>query len=291
MRRLGLVLLATGSLAATAQASILPDNNLWLQDNLEANTGITQEQFDAVINETSAIFAPIIQSFGGQLAVQHLWTDPTVNANASQSGNTWNVNMYGGLARRAEVTRDGFSMVLCHEIGHHLGGFPFVSNWAADEGQADYFATHACPQLLWGMDTAGNAAARAEIPATPKAKCDAVYNTEDAQNLCYRTVIAGKHLADLLGALGGTEASYDTPDTSVVRTTNHAHPAAQCRLDTYIAGALCTNDYDKTVIAGKDLGAGRNGTEAESRSATQYCASRDNFEFGTRPTCWFHPGI
>ena len=28
--------------------------------------------------------------------------------------------MYGGLARRAEVTEDGFAMVLCHELGHHV---------------------------------------------------------------------------------------------------------------------------------------------------------------------------
>lgn len=291
MRRFGLMVLAWGSLAATAQAKFLPDNSLFLQDNLEANTGITEQQFNDVINETKAIFAPIVASFGATLVVNNRWTDPTVNANASQSGNTWTVNMYGGLARRVEVSRDAFSMVLCHEIGHHLGGFPFVSSWAADEGQSDYFATHACPELLWGNDTSGNAAARAEIPATPKMKCDSVYQTEGAQNLCYRTVIAGKHLADLLGALGGTTASYDTPDTSAVTSTNHAHPAAQCRLDTYIAGALCTNDYDRTVIAGKDLGAGRNGTEAEARSANQYCASRDNFAFGTRPTCWFKPGI
>ncbi len=182
-------------------------------------------------------------------------------------------------------------MVLCHELGHHLGGFPFVSSWAADEGQSDYFATHACPSLLWGDDMVGNAAARAQIPATPKMQCDAVYATEGAQNLCYRTVIAGKHLADLLGALGGTTASYETPDTTVVTATSHSHPRAQCRLDTYTAGALCTNDYEKAVIAGKDRGANRNDRESETISANQYCASRDNFTYGTRPTCWFKPGI
>ena len=72
----------------------------------------------------------------------------TVNANASQRGRTWIVNMYGGLARRPEITPDGFAMVLCHELGHHMGGFPFVSGWAANEGQSDLFATLSCGRIL-----------------------------------------------------------------------------------------------------------------------------------------------
>jgi Zn-dependent protease with chaperone function len=53
--------------------------------------------------------------------------------------------MFGGLARDPLVTKDGFSAVICHEIGHHIAGAPRKGfSWASNEGQADYFATTKC---------------------------------------------------------------------------------------------------------------------------------------------------
>jgi hypothetical protein len=282
--------LASATVAATALASFLPENNLYLQDEFEQAANLTQSDFNAVIARATQIYTPIMSQFGGTFRVSANWNDSTVNASATQLGGIWQVNMYGGLARRPEVTIDGFTLVVCHEIGHHLGGFPFVSIWGADEGQADYYATTHCAQQFWGDELEKNATFRDVIPAGPKAKCDAAWRTEDAQNLCYRTMMAGKSLADLLSALGDTTADFDTPDTHVVRTTNHDHPEGQCRLDTYMAGATCTQDYEKDIIPGKSFGSSRNGREAEGESAQHYCASRD-FEQGTRPLCWFHPAI
>jgi hypothetical protein len=287
------ILTVGACVSATAQASFLPENDLYLQDSLtkKSPTGITQDQFNAAITKANGIFTPLISALGGRLDIRGNWTDATVNASATQSFGTWVVNMYGGLARRQEVTADGFAMVLCHEIGHHLGGFPFVSSWGADEGQADYFATSHCARLLWGSEPEVNAQSRDTIEAYPKSLCDDVYQTEDAQNLCYREMLAGKSLANLLGALGGDSVAYDTPDTSVVSRTDHNHPAAQCRLDTYMAAALCSQTWDSSVIPGKRNGTGRNDAQAEGESAQYYCASRDQWSHGTRPTCWFHPGI
>src|SRR6478609_9034269 len=75
---------------------------------------------------------------------------------------TYRVHMYGGLARRPEVTPDGFTLVVCHEVGHHFGGYPFVRDayWAANDGQADYFSTLACARRLWQNQPADNALAR-----------------------------------------------------------------------------------------------------------------------------------
>lgn len=42
-------------------------------------------------------------------------------------------------------------------------------------------------------------------------------------------------------ALLGREAktpAFDTPDTTVVKKTNHEHPKAQCRLDTTHSGSI-----------------------------------------------------
>lgn len=128
----------------------LPDNDLWREDN-KILSNITEEEFYSVIDEMRAIYAPIIRGFGGWFVLSGNWDDSTVNAYASRSGAEYHVNMFGGLARRPEVTLDGFRMVICHEIGHHLGGFP-NEGWASYEGQSDYYATHACAKKIMSKD-------------------------------------------------------------------------------------------------------------------------------------------
>lgn len=279
-------------LSSSAFADFMPPNNLHLQDGLLRGQNLTEKDFNEVIDEAEAIYKPLLKSTqNSTLKVNRLWTNNTVNASAIQFGNGWEVNMYGGLARRPEITRDGFAIVLCHEIGHHMGGYPFASNWAADEGQSDYFATLSCGRLLWKNELAKNAESREIIEDLPKAKCDATFETEDEQNLCYRLMIAGKSTADLLSALGGTKAAWNTPDKKVVGSTYHMHPEGQCRLDTYMQGALCTTKFDETLIPGKSLGNKRNSADAERESARVTCTQFDDFEVGYRPLCWFKPAL
>jgi hypothetical protein len=275
--------------ASQAQADFLPPNDLWNEDGLLRVAGITQDDFNQAIDEAEAYYKPIVASFGGTLKVNRLWSNSTVNASALQSGSSWQVNMYGGLARRPEVTRDGFALVLCHEIGHHLGGYPFSSSWAANEGESDYFATLSCGRQLWKDDHATNANYRDIVDPIPKALCDKAWDNEQDQNLCYRMTDAGHSLASLLAALGGTRADFSTPDKSVVKVTNNAHPAGQCRLDTYTAGAICTKEWDVKVIPGRDLGSQRNSKDAEQDSLRYTCNQAEGLAYGYRPTCWFKP--
>ncbi|MBC7658485.1 MAG: hypothetical protein H7249_02125 [Chitinophagaceae bacterium] len=283
-----LLLTSAISFGSSAYATFLPPNNLYLQDN-KRDAKMTQATFNEVIDEAIAYYQPLMSSkFGSDFVVNRRWSDSTVNAYATQTLGSWEVNMFGGLARRPETTRDGFALVLCHEIGHHLGGYPFVSDWASNEGQADYFATLSCAHDLWKNQTAKNALSRDLIDAYPKSLCDDVWKTEPEQNLCYRTLLGGKSLAALLSALSGTEADWQTPDTSVVDQTFDAHPEGQCRLDTYIAGALCAQKFDATVIPGKSLGSRNNSTAAE-RVSGKYTCLQTSFTTGPRPLCWFKP--
>lgn len=285
-----LMVISSTTLAHTHVAKKLcdwmPANTLHLKDNLEAAGGITEAQFNAVIDKAELIYKPMFEEFGATLTVARLWSDSTVNASAEQPTETlWKVNMYGGLARRPEVTEDGFAMVLCHEIGHHLGGYPYVQEWAADEGQSDIYATSACAFKIFKTNLSLSAKATVSIPDSLKAKCDASYAAAADRDICYRAIVAGKSLADLLGALGGTAVGYETPDTSTVSRTNHAHPAAQCRFDTYAAGAFCgSGKWDYKLIPGKSF-ADRNSVEAQTEAFDHSCEAGD----GSRPKCWFAP--
>lgn len=275
--------LASPAIAFQGERTFMPENNLHLQPS--AVGGITQEQFNAVLDRAQKTYGPIIRQFGAKLTIDRRWNDNTVNASADQpNAKNWRIHMYGGLARRAEVTEDGFAMVVCHELGHHLAGYPFVESWAANEGQSDIFATGACAFRLFATNVELSAQAMAELPEPIKQKCDAAHAEENRDN-CYRAMQAGKSLGDLLAALNGDTVSFDTPDTKVVRRTRHEHPAAQCRLDTYVAGAICGNSkWDYALIPGKNI-ANRNSRQAQTEAFDHSCVDGD----GARPRCWFAP--
>lgn len=269
--------------AFESQRSFMPPNDLDLE---ELDGGMTEAQFNAVLDRVNAIYAPIITSFGATLTINRRWTDNTVNASAEQPTPTnWRLNMYGGLARRPEVTEDGFAMVVCHELGHHIGGYPFVQDWASNEGQSDMHATGACAAKLFTTNLELAAVANDVLPQEMKDKCDAAH-PENERETCYRSIVAGKSLADLLAALGNTgPVDYMTPDASVVTRTNHNHPAAQCRLDSYVAGALCdAKKWNYALIPGKAM-SNRNSMEAQTEAYSVSCPDGP----GARPRCWFAP--
>ncbi|MCA2959686.1 MAG: proprotein convertase P-domain-containing protein [Silvanigrellales bacterium] len=286
-------LFALSSLAASpAWASILPPNDLHLRDNPSILANMTEEQFNDIINEVVAIYKPLAAAQGATLKTNNLWSNTTVNASAQQNGNEWIINMYGGLARRAEVTPDGFAMVVCHELGHHFGGFVFYGNndWASSEGQSDYFATQSCARQIWRSQLAENAAYASEVTGTEKQKCDGTWSTGNDRNLCYRTVAAGKSLATLLSALNnGGVPKTDTPDRTQVRTTLTSHPQAQCRLDTYFAGSLCKAEFDENVIPARNHPSGQTSIAAEEVAAQSSCMAATGWVSGNRPRCWFAP--
>lgn len=285
---LALVVGASRTSFADQGCIFMPENNLHLE-KLDEPSNIDEKMFNDLIDQVTKIYEPIIDGHKAELKVNRLWDDKTVNASANQTGNSWILNMYGGLARRPEITPDGFQMVVCHELGHHLGGFPLKgARWAGNEGQADYFATQSCAHEIWKDQKDVNAASRKDVPSKVKAACDAQWTTTAEQNLCYRTALAGQSLANLLAKLGNLGVpDFSKPDATVVKKTNDNHPKAQCRLDTYYQGALCTKHFDMQVIPGKDHPSGQGSAEAEQEAEKFSCGGVYMKDPGIRPTCWF----
>lgn len=271
-----------------------PPNNLDLEDNLmleKSATGVTEAKFRAIVSDMQKLYAPIVAAHGGVLTINPNWADSTVNAYATQNGSDWHVEMFGGLARRPEITEDGFRMVVCHELGHHLGGFAFYGpyDWAAVEGQADYFANQVCAKKVFGVpDTVlGLVKYKAAIPKKMADKCDDVYYSQMDRAVCYRSFAGGQSLANLLARMSmERQPSIDTPSTSVVRATYKAHPRAQCRLDTYIAASLCVKKFDDAVIPGLNHPDNQDSLGAELEAYKYSCAGSN---VGARPRCWFFP--
>jgi hypothetical protein len=115
------------------------------------------------------------------------------------------------------------------------------------------------------------------------------------RDLCARIALASKSLADLFGSLEGHTVNYGTPDTHVVSQTITSHPAAQCRLDTYLAGGLCGVFFNFDIIPGIGDPIGQNSVHAELTAATTSCfpasalMDTPGYNGFDRPGCWFAP--
>ncbi|MEX1100133.1 MAG: hypothetical protein WEB87_06890, partial [Bacteriovoracaceae bacterium] len=209
---------------------IVPENDLNIPVNAKSISTIDEAEFNAVIDKVSAIYDPIVTQMGGTLNVERNWDDGTVNAYASRRGGTWNVHMFGGLARHETITSDGFALVVCHEIGHHIGGAPkkggWFGAWATNEGQADYFSTAKCLRRTFRAEDNASIVAKLNVPKVVVDKCSEQFSSEEDRLICQRGSMAGMSTAKLFQALRNqTEApEFDTPDTKVVSKTDHNHP-------------------------------------------------------------------
>jgi len=278
------LLISIPSIACTpdAREGFVPKNNLKIFANQKSINGITEEQFNDVITKVETIYAPIISGMGATLQIERKWEDPTVNAYAQQMGKTWKVSMFGGLARHETITYDAMALVVCHEIGHHIGGAPrkispWSSPWASNEGQADYFATLKCLRRTWINDNNAEIVKTLNAPKMVTDLCKKTYKSDKVdQALCVRTSMAGKSVSDLFSSLSKLpETKFDTPDSKVVSSTDDNHPKAQCRLDTYYQGSLCDIAFTDDV------------SQKDEVLATCHPSKGD--KIGMRPLCWFKP--
>jgi hypothetical protein len=260
---------AKGHGQTVVSPGFLPENKLRIPVGDMHALGIQENVFNRVLDRVQKIYGPIIAKKGGKLVIDRNWEDATVNAYAMQNGAEWHIAMFGGLARHEAITEDGFALVACHEIGHHIGGFPKKMGWATNEGGADYFATLKCLRLVL------NSTPRKVDPVVVKA-CSSRYRNRTERARCEGGSMAGYSVTKLFTDLGGEKAvSFTTPDPAVVEETDDSHPAAQCRLDTYFQGALCTKPLRD------ELG------ENEPHSGA--CTRKQGYNVGLRPRCWFKP--
>lgn len=302
LRRSMLVLVASLALPSLGLATILPLNDLHRHDRVRRTKHIDEQKFLEIGERIGAHFAPIVSKHGGVLKMEMDWEDHTVNAYAKreEGSNEWIVHMFGGLARREEVTPDAFTMVVCHELGHHLAGYPFKEGrWAASEGQSDYYASQVCARELWKNEHEENERARREVSKEVAFACNMNWRKREDRDLCYRVSNAGIALATLLSRINNrpVDPAMTSRDKSAVDFTFENHPDAQCRLDTYLSGALCNRPFDIEIIPGLPRGReeGRNTASAERHAMRFSCRQekdldpRRSIRYGARPLCWFKP--
>ena len=133
--------------------------------------------------------------------------NPRINAEITKSNNIVMIEIMGGMLGHPRLNENAFRMLLCHELGHFLGGEPLKSRggWSSTEGQADYFSGSTCPRML-GMDE--NSVLDGSLRLT------SIYAEVMREPI----------------------PRMDRCDQTRVPRTNYGYPKVQCRLDTIIAG-------------------------------------------------------
>lgn len=253
-----------------------PNSTMRIPVGTSKNFGIDRARYDKVLDRIETIFGPRIRALGGQLVVERSWNSDEVNASAMRWGNQYIINMYGGLARHPLITEEGFTMVACHEVGHHLGGAPKTMGWATNEGGSDYYSSLKC--MRWFYEGADNEAWAKSVSHDTVAvnQCKAQYPDREDYLICLRSAAGALSIAACFADVDKVANTFrfDTPDPAIVTRTNNGHPDTQCRLDTLFAGAICKAPLS-TPVSGSDPKAGS-------------CVQGTDL-LGWRPLCWFKP--
>lgn len=245
---------------------------------LSAKPELSHKQFTAVIAKVAALYAYDYSIHGkGDLELDSDWDNPVANAEAWQGlfkdSRRWGIKIWGGLARVAGMTEDALALIVCHEFGHQFGGgnMGYTGQFQVrlqTEGGADFYAAGTCAKRLWAETYAANRKARkAALSRSDLApalrRCTQTYSQENAQNICIRTMAAALtaatryfHVydprADSPPSLHRRDASK--PDITLgTEAYVEAYPSPQCRLDLYLAGALCPKVIPRQVIPGWDI--------------------------------------
>lgn len=238
--------------------------------------GLSEAEYNAAIDKVESIYSPIVASMGKRLVIDRDWTS---QSNVALAMKNFFIIIPGGLARAEAMTQDALSLFVCHELGHSLGGAPKRVHpnlvWSSVEGQADYWATAKCLKRVFDHDDNETLLKSISVPPELSSKCELAHLNKKDMYLCIRSGMAG--LAAMRSVRVATSVSFETPDSLVVSSLNESYPSDQCRLDTYLQGALCTKPFDDSTT--------------QSDQVAGNCNAAEGLVLGARPLCWYKPSV
>lgn len=264
-----------------SKVSIIPENDMTNPPlRVKDLDGVSEHDFNTVASTILKLYAPVVKEKANVALVMNSdWKDATVNAFASREVDTWTIHVAGGLARAKGMTKDSLALIICHELGHQLGGAPrtfLYDGWPSAEGQADYWATSKCLKKYYNELKNEEVKLDTHVPEKLLSQCSSQYKNYADIKICLRTMMASVEFALFLNELPDIKIPIDLEgfDSREVKGTNtNDYPRPQCRFDTLVQGALCNVSFDI----------------ATSETDAKIGQCNDMTKPGTRPRCWYKP--
>jgi hypothetical protein len=181
-----------------------------LSDSLKIDkvdlTSIEMKSMEDTVGRFESTMLPKIPS-DHEIIIRLEALSPRVNAEIVKENGSVSIVVWGGMLSHPKMSPATLNLLLCHELGHYLGGPPLKSRtgWSSTEGQSDYYSTSNCLKDL-GVD---------ETQFINSAIALTAIYAEATQQL-------PPHLEEC--------------DQTVATRMNYGYPTIQCRLDTLIAG-------------------------------------------------------
>ncbi|UOF01355.1 M48 family metalloprotease [Bdellovibrio reynosensis] len=166
-----------------------------------------------------------------------------VNAQAIQFFGDKAVMVMAGLNHIEGITTDDLALVLCHELGHHFAGAPYLPSmsgerWASAEGMADFWAMKQCfPKIFKFLPQVSRPAS-----ASTTRFCS-LQSSRLNETFCIRSTEASLFIAQLSAKTSKNHSapSIEKLGAPKVTETLTDYPTPQCRLDTFISGMVGRN--------------------------------------------------
>lgn len=233
-----------------------------------------------VENEYNPIF---ISELGSPLKIELDEDSPNYVGGIDFRNGIYSIQLGSDFEKEEGITIDSYAAILCHEIGHALGGLPKKINssngeisWSSTEAQSDYFSSTICLKKIFKLLPSENS--NLMIPENIRKDCELAFtksNSDDDKKICMRTAQAGyelmTYLFQLFSKYGGPQKYNYKPELTQKELSNESsknlYPNLQCRLDTIVAGALCV--------------------EQKNDFQDGFCEKAEGYTIGLRPSCWY----
>ena len=235
-------------------------------------------RFQSVIDHFENTWSETLnREFSKKLIFNVDFEDERVNASCSRDDdNNPILKIRGGLLRHPQMNEEVLNFLLCHELGHFMGGAPksfrgrsTKRSWSSVEGQADYFAATKCLPKIYSNEIMTLDFSKSNLI---KDKVKSVCEGEVCSRVVYSGLLAARFFASL--KKGSTVPEIGRSERYYPSETLQKHPTPQCRLDTVVSAVKCEIDYSY-LMDDLDISIGA-------------CIKKEINLSGERASCWFN---
>ena len=228
--------------------------------------------FNETLHEARIFFSPIYKKHGKELTIIGDWSYDENNAKAmAYTTNHFFIEVYGGALKAKGTNKDSLRAMICHEVGHHIGGAPYVPRYYEDyylfrgssEGQADYYAAQRCLKNWFSGENHWRELEKYRFSEKDKKFCTKYEEGQENIGLCLRVITAFKRMLQInIDESVSFQYKARNPNYQYALASSVTHPSKECRLETVYAGVICN---------------------AEKKAG---CLSFENPIEASRPLCW-----